>query len=385
MKYSNVRIKTLVTSLVGVLVFGLFAQTAAASSVIRTGEAISISEDQLIEGDFYSAAGKINVSGEVEQDVLAAAGQITINGSVGADATLFGGTVNVYGTIGDDLRVVSGEVTIAEPVMGDVMVIGGIVNILPTASIAGDLIILSGQAIVEGSVGGDILGRSEDLRLDGVVAGNVDVTTLTLTLGEKANIEGSVTYVSRTVATQALNSSVGGDMVRNDPILPANDVTITSALLPVLVLLFSVLAWFLVSRKTLILVTGRALQKSVRPFIIGFATLILAPFAIVILSASMIGLLVGMTLFFAYGLLIVSGVIGSAAVIGQLLMKLFNQPSSKISLVTILVGVVGVSALTLLPVVGPLVLLIFFILTLGSMVDVVLKPNKKLIQDDIER
>jgi cytoskeletal protein CcmA (bactofilin family) len=333
--------KSIISGLVAFLLLGIFAQTAAASSVIRTGEAVSIGGDQLIEGDFYSAAGKLNISGEVAADTLAVAGQITINGSVGADATLFGGTVNVYGSIGDDLRVVAGEVTIAEPVMGDVMVIGGIVNILPTASISGDLILLAGQTIVEGSVGGDILGRSEDLRIDGAVAGNIDVTVTTLTLGEKANIEGSVKYISRTVATQALNASVAGDLVRNDPVFPENEVTITSAILPVLVLLFSILAWFLVSRPTLVKMTDRALQKSVRPFILGFATLIVAPFAIVILSASMIGLLVGMTLFFAYGLLLVASVIGSSAVIGQLMMKLFNQSSSKISLVTILVGVVG--------------------------------------------
>lgn len=374
----HTRMKSVISGLVAFLLFGIFAQTAAASSVIRTGEAVSIGGDQLIEGDFYSAAGKLNISGEVVADTLAVAGQITINGSVGADATLFGGTVNVYGSIGDDLRVVAGEVTIAEPVMGDVMVIGGIVNILPTASISGDLILLAGQTIVEGSVGGDILGRSEDLRIDGAVAGNIDVTVTTLTLGEKANIEGSVKYVSRTVATQALNSSVGGDLVRNDPVFPENEVTITSAILPVLVLLFSILAWFLVSRPTLVKMTERALQKSVRPFILGFATLIVAPFAIVILSASMIGLLVGMTLFFAYGLLLVASAIGLSAVIGQLMMKLFNQPSTKISLITILVGVVGVSALMLLPVVGPLALGIFYILTLGAMVDMVLRPKKKI-------
>lgn len=376
--------KTVIFACISLLVFSLFTPLANASSVVRTGEAVSIGEDQLIEGDFYSAAGKLNISGEVAADALAVAGQVTINGTVGADATVFGGTVNVYGTIGDDLRVVAGEVTIAEPVMGDVLVIGGIVNILPSASIAGDLILLSGQAVVEGSVGGDIIGRSEDLRIDGPVVGDVNVTVVTLTLGEKAAVEGSVTYVSRVVATQALNASVAGDMIRNDPVFPEAEVTITSALLPVLVLLFSVLAWFLVSRQSLVHMTERALQKSVRAFILGFATIILAPFAIIILSASMIGVLVGVTLFFAYGLLLIASVIGVSAVIGQLMMKLLNQPSSKISLITIIVGVVGVSALLLLPVVGILVLGIFYLLTLGALVDMIMRPrikNKEVIEN----
>ena len=373
MNYSLLKIVS--SSIISIFLLGFFTQTAAASSVIRTGEAISIGSDQLIEGDFYSAAGKLNISGEVAEDALGIAGQVAVNGSVGADATLFGGTVNVYGSIGDDLRVVAGEVTIAEPVMGDVMVIGGIVNILPTASIGGDLILLAGQTVVEGSVGGDILGRSEDIRIDSQVAGNVDVTVLTLTLGEKANVEGSVSYTSRTIATQALNATIGGELVRNDPVLPENEVTLATAFLPILVLLFSVLAWFLVSRHTLVMMTQRALQKSVRQLLLGFAMLILAPFAIVILSASMIGLLVGLVLFFAFGLLFVAGLIGTPAVIGQLMMKVFNQPTTQISLITLLVGVVGVSALTLLPVVGPLALGIFFILSFGALVDMVLRPK----------
>ncbi len=348
---------------------------AEASSVIRTGETVSIAEDQFIEGDFYSAAGKLNISGEISQDALITAGQISLNGLVGEDVFLVGGTVDVYGTVGDDLRIIAGEITIAEPVMGDVLVIGGVVNILSTASIAGDLILLSGQTTVEGSVGGDILGRAEDLRIDGQVAGDVDVTVFTLTLGEKANIAGSVEYVSRNLVVQALNATVAGDLVRNDPVLPASDMDVRTAFIPMLVLLFSALAWFLIAKKSLIRVADRALIKSIRPFALGCIVLLVAPLAIVLLSVSMIGLFVGIAAFFGYGLLIVLSMIGISAVVGQLMMKLFNQPSVKLSIVTIVVGVVGVSLLMLLPIVGQIILLLFGVLTLGAIVDLLLRPK----------
>jgi len=355
--------------------FAVFAFSVEASSVIRTGDTVSVSEDQFIEGDFYSAAGRLNISGEVLEDVTAIAGQVTVNGSVGADATLLGGSVDVYGTIGDDVRIISGEVKLAEPIMGDVLIIGGVVEILSTASIAGDLILLAGQVEVNGSVGGDILGRAEELRIDGSVGGNMDVTVFNLTFGDNANVQGSVEYVSRNLAVQALNSTIAGDLSRSDPILPESEMSVRSTLLPVLVLLFSVLSWYLISRKSLSLVTQRALTKSLRPIVFGALAILVTPLAIIILSVSMLGLFVGVALFFAYGLLIVLSLIGVSAVIGQLLMKLFNQPSAKLSLITVVVGVVGVTLLMLLPILGEVVLIVFGILTLGAMIDLLLRPK----------
>jgi cytoskeletal protein CcmA (bactofilin family) len=344
----------LVASLVCLLWLG--APSVDASSVIRTGDTLSISEDQLIEGDFYSATGKMNFSGAVQGDAIIASPQVTINGNIDKDAALFGGTVDVYGTVGDDLRVVAGETTIAEPVMGDVLVIGGVLTILSSASVAGDVILVTGQATIEGSVGGDILGWSDILRIDAPVAGDVSVTVSALTLGDKANISGSVQYVSRELAVQAQNAIVEGDLVRNDPVVPAVSTSLGEALIPVLMILFSVLAWYLISRKSLTAITNKALRKSVRPALLGFASVILVPFAIVLLTVSVIGMLVGITLFFLYALLLMLALIALPALIGQAMLKLFSRPTKELTLVSLVVGVFGVMFLAVLPIIGALVL-----------------------------
>lgn len=346
-----------------------WVQIADASSVIRTGDTVSIAEDQLIEGDFYSATGKINLSGSVQGDAVIAGSQITVNGSIDADALLFGTTVDIYGTIGDDLRIISGETTIAEPVMGDVMVIGGVLTILSSASVSGDVILVTGQATIEGSVDGDILGWSQELRIDAPVAGNVSVTTNRLTLGEKAHIVGSVQYVSRDLAVQAQGATVEGKLVRNDPVLPTTETTVRSALIPVLIILFSVLAWYLISRRSLAAVSEKALSRSFRPAAFGFATVILAPFAIIILSLSLIGMFVGIALFFFYALLLTLGLIAIPAIIGQALLKAFNQSTKHLTLLSLVVGVGGVVLLLLLPVIGLIVLVGVMVLAIGAMVD----------------
>lgn len=353
----------------------LGVQTASASSVIRTGDKVSIGGEQSIEGDFYSAAGKINISGDIAGDAVVLSSQVTVNGKIAKDATLFGGTVDVYGTVGDDLRVVAGETTIAEPVMGDVLVIGGMVTILSSASVAGDVILFAGQATIEGSVGGDILGWSENLRIDAPVAGDVSVTTSKLTLGDKANITGSVQYVSRELAVQAQGATIEGDLVRNDPVVPVTKTSLRSALIPVLVMLFSVLSWYLISRRSLTRVANKALSRSFLPAALGFATIILAPFAIIMLSLSVIGMLVGIAILFFYALLLLLGLVAVPALVGQALLKVLSQPTEQLTLLALVVGVVGVVLLTALPLVGPLVLVVVLVLAVGAMIDLLVHSS----------
>ena len=75
---------------------------AEGRSVVRSGERVTVAEDQLIEGDFYVAGSVVNLSGEVSDDLLTLAGTVTVNGAVGADALLIAPTVDIHGTVGDD-------------------------------------------------------------------------------------------------------------------------------------------------------------------------------------------------------------------------------------------------------------------------------------------
>lgn len=352
-----------------------FAYPAEARTVVRTGDSVSVAEGQLIEGDFYTAAGKINVSGEVEKDMIAAGGQLTINGSVGDDALFLAAQTDIYGTIGDDLRVIGGSVTIAEPVVGDVFVIAGQVDILSTASVGGDVLVYGGEVTIEGPVGGDVLGTVDLLRIDSVVAGDIDVTVGQLTLGDRATVEGAVKYVSNELLIQALNATVVGDIVRNDPVLPGNEASVRNALVPILMLLFSVLAWFLISRRTLNLVVARALTKSPRPILLGFLTVFFAPLAIGVLIISMIGTFVGFIGVLAYLLVVMLSMVSLSAVIGQLLMRTFNHPSANLSLLTLCVGVSVVGVLMLLPYIGQVILVTALLVTVGAMMDVMLRPR----------
>jgi cytoskeletal protein CcmA (bactofilin family) len=197
-----------------VVVFPL--QMVSAETIVRTGDSVSLAQNQTVEGDFYGLGSTVALSGTVTGDALIMGGTVTVNGSVAQDLFAVGGTVNVSAPISDDVRIISGDVTISEPIAGSVVVVGGRLNILSSATIGGDVLFYGGDATIEAEVGGKVLGNAERIRIDGVVKGGVDVTSPFLTLGERADITGDVRYVSQAELTRAAGAVVTGSVSKND-------------------------------------------------------------------------------------------------------------------------------------------------------------------------
>jgi cytoskeletal protein CcmA (bactofilin family) len=354
----------------------LLPQLAEARTVVRSGDTVSIGQDQLIEGDLYAAGNIVNVSGQITEDLLLAASEVNVNGAVGEDVFIMAGNVDINATVGDDVRILGGTAIIAEPVLGDVFVVGGTVKILSTATIAGDLTVVGSVVEVAGSVDGRVLGWVESLRLDSSVGGDVEVSTASLTLGDNANISGNITYESVNQLVRSQNATVAGEIIRNDPAEPEPESPITAILMPLLILLFSVALWFLLSRYSLQRVVQHALSPGVRPILIGTLVLLLGPFAVGILFVSMLGMLGGVALLATYMLFITLAIIALPAVVAHFVYNLFKGERTPITLLTLVLGAVLVVALMAVPVVGPILLVGFFVLTFGALLDLLFRANR---------
>ncbi len=368
-------VKTILTTTALGALFVALPLTTFASSVVRTGDSVSVEKDQSIDGDFYTAASILNISGEITGDLAAVAGKNTLNGTVAKDALLAGGNVDVHGAIGDDLRIIAGDVVIAEPVTGDVFVIGGTVKVLSTASIGGDLLVYGGEAEVSGSVGGNIVGNVSSLRIDAPVAGNVDVTTDSLTLGDRADIAGTVRYVSAALLTRAQNAKVGGDITRSDQVAKDTSTTAKSILIPVLMLLFSTLVWYLIARRFLIKIIDRALVRGIRPIATGFVAFFAMPVVSIILIMSVLGGFVGVAGLVAYVFAVLLALVSGTAVLGHFIMTHIKKSEQTLSPITLGVGVVATLVAAFIPLLGLALLLTVFLVTLGAIVDLLLHPD----------
>lgn len=336
------------------------------SSVVRTGESVSIASDQSVEGDFYGAANDMAVSGEVSGDLLVAGASLTINGKVGADLAAVAGNVDVHGVVGDDARIMAGEVTVAGEVLGDLVVVAGSLKVLSTAKVTGDIIFFGTDAEISGEVGKSVLGTSESIRIDGVVGGDVDVKTAGLVLGERADVVGVVKYTSATEMVRAQNARVAGKVVKNDPLITEAGGGLRELLVPVLITLFAALVWFLFFRRLLEKVVVQANTYLLRSMLIGFGLFFLVPIAVGILVMSTLGSLLGVTLLFIYLVLILASVTISGVVAGSYLSK-FVSKASLVTIPYILVGTLATIVLLYIPVVGPLIFIGLLLTTLGAL------------------
>jgi cytoskeletal protein CcmA (bactofilin family) len=347
------------------LVILLVPGVAAASSVMRTGETVSVAADQAVEGDFYGLGNSVAISGEVTDDLLVASGQVTVNGQVGSDLAALAGSVVVDGVVGDDARIVAGEVTVTGEVLGDLVVVAGTLKVLSTAKVSGDILFFGTEAEISGEVGKSVLGTSETLRIDGVVLGDINVRTNELVLGERTDVTGKITYISAVELVRAQNARVAGQVVRNEPVFTdagsARDVVV-----PLLIFIFGALVWYLLFGRLLERVTAQSLAYPLRSMLIGFGLFFLLPIATSILIMSTLGSLIGLTLLFSYFALLFISITLTGVVAGAYIMKLVSKKTT-VSIPVVLMGTTVTFLLLFIPVIGPVLLAMLLIMTMGAL------------------
>jgi len=214
-----------------IMVAALFAwlpvQTAAAD--LRQGSDVTVGPGETVNDDIYAGAGTISIQGTVNGKVIAGGGTITVSGNVTRDLILGGGTINVTGHVGGSIIAGGGNLTLNGPVAQDIVVTGGRVDIGSGSTIGRDLVIAGGTATVSapiarrvqmssGSltlrnrVGGDVRGRVDHLKLDGAqIAGNLDYTSNNQAqLVNGAHVAGTVTRHTPTDAGPNLGRGLLG-------------------------------------------------------------------------------------------------------------------------------------------------------------------------------
>lgn len=335
-----------------------------AGPVVRSGESVSVEADQLLEGDFYAAAGTVSLSGAAEHDVFVAAGSVTINAEVKEDLVVAGGSVQVHAPVGDDVRIVGGEVVLADMVAGDVVVFGGLLQILSTAHVTGDVIFYGGEAEINGTVDGSVFGTADDMRIDAAIGGDIDMTIGSrFALGARAEVAGAVQYTSAVEMARAPEAVVFGDVHR---VVPGSDTTHAHyALIPMLVIIFAALAGYLLFKQHVQGVADTVRSSYGMQGLIGLSVLVSVPLVSVLLLVSILGILPGLMLLFGYVVLVLGAFVVAGMVFGTVLLGLLRK-STQLTALTVVIGVVLFELMSFIPFVGPLLAFVFFLMVLGG-------------------
>ena len=225
--------------LAAIMTLMVFAFASSAWAIeTRTGEDVVIDADEVVEDDLYVGANSVTVEGTIEGDLVAAGATIRVDGTVEGDVNAAGQTIIIDGTVEDDVRVAGQAIVLEENsrITDDVIAFGYSLESRSGSVVGGDLALGSYQALLAGTVEGDVRGGAAGIELDGEVGGDMDVEVdgggaqdagaqfapgpgvpipdvePGLTLSSSARIDGDLRYRSSTEANIASGADIGGEV-----------------------------------------------------------------------------------------------------------------------------------------------------------------------------
>jgi cytoskeletal protein CcmA (bactofilin family) len=329
------------------------------------GNIVSIKAD--VEKSLYLGGNSIVVDGDVENDIFVGGGNVTIRGDVGGSIHAGGGTVIIEGRVADDVFVGGGNIMISE-----------------TASIGEDLLIGGGVVSVLGSVKGNVMLGAGEATLNGEVGGKVTAETDSLSLGEKAKLDGGLTYKSYQEAKINEGAVVVGEVEykkigRKQVNMAGNGYDykpamkklgqvkrmggLVTSLVAGLVLVYFFGKWVKVVVKHSLTKFGPSLGN-------GFLTLVVLPILAVVMFITLVGWWVGGVMMTVYTLLLTLATPLASIALGTWVLKIFKGKESKyiVDWRAVVVGAVTIGLLGAIA--SPFVSLVkgvFMVAALGSM------------------
>ena len=354
----------------------LFWGSTANAAVFASGDNYVLPQTQSIDSNLYASAGSVIIAGPAKADLFLAGGSVSVTGTVAKDLYLVGGNINILNDVGEDLRVAGGNITIGAKIEGETMAAGGQIVILPTAVLNKNLYVAGGQVIIDGAITGDVFVRGGSVSILGTINGNVDIIAKQVVIGDNAVINGVLKYKSSqetiipaTAKIQNVEYSKLSEM-GHDQSGAWYAGFVLMLFLRFIITTVVALILFLIFKKgstSLVLNTFSGFWKKV---LTGFIAIILIPIAAIIVAVTIIGLPLTMITFTIYMLLHAFACLATGAVVGTWVFSLFNKDKEnkfKISWVTVLVGNIVLLLLALIPVVGWICGLIFFLATFGQL------------------
>ncbi|MDD5438172.1 MAG: hypothetical protein PHC70_03445 [Patescibacteria group bacterium] len=368
------------------LLLGLIAVgKPALAADFKSGDAVSITQTDKLSGDLYAASNNLTVDANLPGDAFLAGSMVRVTGKTAQSLHVAGSIVTVSGEVGHALRVVGSQVMISGTIDGDVMAAGGVVQILPGTVIKGDLYLGAGSAVIDGKILGSVKIAGTDTTFRAEAGKDVQIMAQKLTLGAQTKIAGKLFYQAPNEATIAQGSTVTGgieykkvEKQQSTKAVPVKADKVTGLaliwFLGILItnLILAYVGWYFFKQRVLD-ITNQVLNNFARQMGWGFVWLVVVPIACVVLLITLVGIPFSFFFLMVYVLAISLAKVLASVVLGSWLIKLITKKGMNgngkgwpVDWKVILLGVIVMSLLMLIPVLGWIACFVFFLAALGG-------------------
>ena len=334
------------------------------------GEHVSVTEPA--DRDLYLAGRLVDLLAPAAGDVVAAGQRIVVHDRVGQDLNAAGETVLVQGAVGDDVRAAGREVRIDGPVGDHVVVAGETVSLGPAATVGGWLWSAGGHVRLAGAVAGDVRVVADAVVVSGTVAGNLRIRASTIELAPGARIGGDLIWTAPDRPRVAPGADIGGRVVERPGAAPGPAPREEAGWLAGLFLAASLAvagaAGFLLFPGFSRAVAASAWGERWKSLGLGLAALTATPLVAVLLLASGVGALLGLTVLALYLVALLAGLLAGVFALGQGVLERWRPGAGRAARIGAFVAALLVLGLVRqVPVAGPLALFVVLLAGLGAL------------------
>lgn len=360
------------------VLLALLALPASASALAwrdAEGGTVVIGRDEVIDDDLYVAGSTVDIRGTVNGSVFAAGNSVTVEGTVTGDVWAAGNNVRVSVLSSGTVHAAGSEVTVGGRIGRDLTAAGATVRLEAGSSVDRDAALVGSDLLVSGNIGRGIYAAGENLVVSGLVGRDINAEVRNLTLTENALVRGDVRYRSDNTAEVREGAQVDGRVRRSAPTAVEEPTMAERVALAVIawvrrligLLLFGVAVVLLFPR-----FTRRAAERigdsPLKSLGLGFVVLFLTPIAAFLVF--LLGLLAGgwwiaFVILALYFVAVALATIVTAVFLGRMLAGRVSRGRSN-DLIPLLAGLLVLTALEAVPVLGVFVRVTEVLFGLGA-------------------
>ncbi|MEZ5357596.1 MAG: hypothetical protein R3F48_02115 [Candidatus Zixiibacteriota bacterium] len=289
-----------------------------------------------ILGNFNTASQRANLRGKIHNSVRIAAQMVSLDAEIGKDAMIFASEIELgsSSSVGRDVSLMGNEVSI-------------------NGDIGRDVYIFCDQVIISGNIGGDVKIEAQSVTIVGPAEIQGDIKykgPREIKMDDDVIVHGEVDWDK----TEKTKKEDEGSDIGLDIVLFFCSLTTGLILIPIF-------------RQHTELTVQQIQINPLASLGIGFVFLFAAPFAILLLMFTIIGIPAALILLFAYTVFFYIAKIYTSIVLGELIIKAFRKNTPVRMGLAFVIGLIILSLLFNAPYIGWIVYVLTIFFGLGGL------------------
>ncbi|GAB4325611.1 MAG: hypothetical protein Kow0074_19470 [Candidatus Zixiibacteriota bacterium] len=336
----------------------------------RGGDAVHLRDGEILD-DLFAAGGDVSVNSHIVGDLFAAGATVTVGDSAVIENSVAaaGQRVDINGHIVNSARTFAQDVSIRGHIERNLISFSATLILDEAGWIEKDINAFCGKMIIRGRVGGDVTGEMDEVVISGQVDGDIDIKAGDVTILPSAIIGGKLTYRAPREANIADGAQIFEGVERVAEEDRDSGYSLGSLLWDAWWFLAAVIVgvvMLVLFRRFTLDVKDTMLSSSLISLGLGSLFLVCLPVAVGVLIVTLLGVPLGILVLVVWLVLLYLAKIYAGFAVGEWLLARLRDGKIASPVVSLIVGLLILTFVTLIPYVGVLVNLMIISLGFGG-------------------